>query len=355
MRIQSIIAGFRAWFQSIRVENQWFEREMLIGFLFHFIFFDRSESISFSCYASIISSIGDLWLHSVLVFCRTKVSAESLIIFLKFMIQLLPLQGKPVENRSDGQYVNEFRQISLGFFVLLTVSTFSAVISLGINAGDVKKLQDAGIYTCNGLMMHTKKVIRFESSRSEDQFHELPIDSYLLFTELDWNKRIIRGKGGEDLWSCRKARGKSCDVSRNVTSSLHFVWFSSIWNLCVVWSFFFSEFRLRYREWCSAKGRLRNSNVRLVDFGAKIELDDLRRWIRFLLSFPVSASLLELIVCILRCISMFKRADSLVESRRVLWRIWTVVFLLPCFFFFSEEVDHKNYYRKPSPRRAFRR
>ncbi|KAL8105052.1 hypothetical protein AgCh_029004 [Apium graveolens] len=27
----------------------------------------------------------------------------------------------------------------------------------GINAGDVRKLQDAGIYTCNGLMMHTKK------------------------------------------------------------------------------------------------------------------------------------------------------------------------------------------------------
>ncbi|KAI0523310.1 hypothetical protein KFK09_005705 [Dendrobium nobile] len=31
------------------------------------------------------------------------------------------------------------------------------LISLGINAGDIKKLQDAGIYTCNGLMMHTKK------------------------------------------------------------------------------------------------------------------------------------------------------------------------------------------------------
>ncbi|GFS37194.1 DNA repair (Rad51) family protein [Actinidia rufa] len=31
------------------------------------------------------------------------------------------------------------------------------LISHGINAGDVKKLQDAGIYTCNGLMMHTKK------------------------------------------------------------------------------------------------------------------------------------------------------------------------------------------------------
>lgn len=242
MRIQSILAGFRAWFQSIRVENQWIEREILNGFLFHFIFFDRSDSISFSCYASIISSIGDLWLHSLLVFCRMKVSAESLIIVLKFMIQSLPLQGKSVENRSDGQYVNEFRLISLGFFVLLTVSTFSAVISLGINSGDVKKLQDAGIYTCNGLMMHTKKVIRFESSRSEDQFHELPIDSYLLFTELDWNKRIIRGKGGEDLWSCRKARGKSSDVSRSVNSSLHFVWFSSIWNLCVVWSFFSQNF-----------------------------------------------------------------------------------------------------------------
>ncbi|KAL5702915.1 Meiotic recombination protein dmc1 [Ranunculus cassubicifolius] len=31
------------------------------------------------------------------------------------------------------------------------------LISQGINAGDVKKLQEAGIYTCNGLMMQTKK------------------------------------------------------------------------------------------------------------------------------------------------------------------------------------------------------
>ncbi|EHA8592357.1 putative Meiotic recombination protein DMC1 [Cocos nucifera] len=31
------------------------------------------------------------------------------------------------------------------------------LISQGINAGDIKKLQDAGIYTCNGLMMQTKK------------------------------------------------------------------------------------------------------------------------------------------------------------------------------------------------------
>lgn len=318
----------------------------------HFLWSERFDFVFMLCFNNQLDR------RSVAPFALSFLQDESFSWIsdhcLKIHDSTTSITRKIRRNRSYGQYVNEFRLISLGFFVLLTVSTFSAVISLGINSGDVKKLQDAGIYTCNGLMMHTKKVIRFESSRSEDQFHELPIDSYLLFTELDWNKRIIRGKGGEDLWSCRKARGKNSDVSRSVNSSLHFVWFTSIWNLCVVWSLFFSEFRLRYREWCSAKGRFRNSNVRLVDFGAKIELDDLRRWIRFLLSFPVSASLLELIVCILRWISMFKRADSLVETRRVLWRIWTVVFLL-LFSFFSEEVDHKNYYRKPSPRRAFRR
>ncbi|XP_074307213.1 meiotic recombination protein DMC1 homolog isoform X1 [Silene latifolia] len=35
--------------------------------------------------------------------------------------------------------------------------TIDKLITHGINAGDVKKLQDAGIYTCNGLLMHTKK------------------------------------------------------------------------------------------------------------------------------------------------------------------------------------------------------
>ncbi|KAK9137472.1 hypothetical protein Sjap_008066 [Stephania japonica] len=40
--------------------------------------------------------------------------------------------------------------------MLVSLPLFS-VVSLGINAGDIKKLQDAGIYTCNGLMMHTKK------------------------------------------------------------------------------------------------------------------------------------------------------------------------------------------------------
>ncbi|GJV33362.1 hypothetical protein Tco_1393762 [Tanacetum coccineum] len=44
---------------------------------------------------------------------------------------------------------------------LMNVTLFRSVYSLtahGINALDVKKLQDAGIYTCNGLMMHTKKL-----------------------------------------------------------------------------------------------------------------------------------------------------------------------------------------------------
>ncbi|KAH0646554.1 hypothetical protein KY284_034438 [Solanum tuberosum] len=31
------------------------------------------------------------------------------------------------------------------------------LISHGINVGDVKKFQEAGIYTCSGLMMHIKK------------------------------------------------------------------------------------------------------------------------------------------------------------------------------------------------------
>jgi len=43
---------------------------------------------------------------------------------------------------------------------LICGASVGTVISQGINAGDVKKLQDAGIYTCNGLMMHTKKVLK---------------------------------------------------------------------------------------------------------------------------------------------------------------------------------------------------
>ncbi|GAV83096.1 Rad51 domain-containing protein, partial [Cephalotus follicularis] len=37
------------------------------------------------------------------------------------------------------------------------IEAIHKLISQGINASNVKKLQDAGIYTCNGLMMHTKR------------------------------------------------------------------------------------------------------------------------------------------------------------------------------------------------------
>jgi hypothetical protein len=42
---------------------------------------------------------------------------------------------------------------------------FCTVIAQGINAGDLKKLQDAGIFTCNGLMMNTKKADHLNLSR----------------------------------------------------------------------------------------------------------------------------------------------------------------------------------------------
>lgn len=44
------------------------------------------------------------------------------------------------------------------YFAVCFKNYLSLVIAHGINAGDVRKLQDAGIYTCNGLMMQTKKV-----------------------------------------------------------------------------------------------------------------------------------------------------------------------------------------------------
>ena len=57
----------------------------------------------------------------------------------------------------------------LWFLILYVIANlwcmhlFGTVISQGINAGDVKKLQDARIYTCNGLMMHNDKVLNYAS------------------------------------------------------------------------------------------------------------------------------------------------------------------------------------------------
>lgn len=44
-------------------------------------------------------------------------------------------------------------------FLFTKRTPFSTVIAQGVNAGDLKRLQDAGIYICNGLMINTKKVI----------------------------------------------------------------------------------------------------------------------------------------------------------------------------------------------------
>ncbi|GJN13812.1 hypothetical protein PR202_gb00558 [Eleusine coracana subsp. coracana] len=52
-------------------------------------------------------------------------------------------------------------------------ASIRAVISQGINAGDVKKLQDAGIYTCNGLMMHTKKSLTGIKGLSEAKVEKI--------------------------------------------------------------------------------------------------------------------------------------------------------------------------------------
>ncbi|BBN19793.1 meiotic recombination protein DMC1 [Marchantia polymorpha subsp. ruderalis] len=45
--------------------------------------------------------------------------------------------------------------------------------ALGVNAGDIKKLQDAGIYTCNGLIMHTRKSLTSIKGLSENKIEKI--------------------------------------------------------------------------------------------------------------------------------------------------------------------------------------
>jgi hypothetical protein len=84
--------------------------------------------------------------------------------------------------------------LSLLVCELWCIYAFRAVINQGINAGDVKKLQDAGIYTCNGLMMFTKKVYNFQHWSFKCKCFSsiwLPLPSF--YAALDWNQRIVRG------------------------------------------------------------------------------------------------------------------------------------------------------------------
>ncbi|KAJ0963337.1 hypothetical protein J5N97_028459 [Dioscorea zingiberensis] len=60
------------------------------------------------------------------------------------------------------------------------------VIAQGINARDIKKLQDAGIYTVNGLMMHTKKNLTGIKGLSEAKVDKICIQgspSLFIFAE----------------------------------------------------------------------------------------------------------------------------------------------------------------------------
>ena len=54
-----------------------------------------------------------------------------------------------------------------------------AVTSHGINAGDVKKLQEDGVYTCNGLLMRTKKVCFLT-------WYEVSSFTYKIFFKVDF-------------------------------------------------------------------------------------------------------------------------------------------------------------------------
>lgn len=66
------------------------------------------------------------------------------------------------------------------------------MIAQGINAGDVKKLQDAGIYTVNGVMMHTKKVIP-KISLSQSSIHSIPLRFPQIFSNLSQSLTSIKG------------------------------------------------------------------------------------------------------------------------------------------------------------------
>ncbi|KAL6557074.1 Meiotic recombination protein dmc1 [Orobanche hederae] len=61
---------------------------------------------------------------------------------------------------------------------------YFVVTSNGINAGDVKKLQDAGIYTRNDLMILTKKILldREEIDDEDDLFEMIDKHMYLSVT-----------------------------------------------------------------------------------------------------------------------------------------------------------------------------
>ncbi|XP_024533828.1 meiotic recombination protein DMC1 homolog [Selaginella moellendorffii] len=72
-----------------------------------------------------------------------------------------PVAAAALEVREDNQLVAVADEEEDSF------ETIDKLTAQGINAGDVKKLQDAGIHTCNGLIMQTKKSLTAIKGLSE--------------------------------------------------------------------------------------------------------------------------------------------------------------------------------------------
>ncbi|RRT62151.1 hypothetical protein B296_00016731 [Ensete ventricosum] len=64
---------------------------------------------------------------------------------------------------------------SLGIRFCL-IHGIAVVIAQGINSGDIKKLQDAGIYTCNGLMMQPRRFVLLVSLTGIKGLSEAKVD-----------------------------------------------------------------------------------------------------------------------------------------------------------------------------------
>ncbi|KAK3040522.1 hypothetical protein RJ639_028968 [Escallonia herrerae] len=75
--------------------------------------------------------------------------------------------------------------------------------SHGINAGDVRKLQDAGIYTCNGLMMHTKKSLTGIKGLSEAKVDKIcEAAEKIVVRALTWDRNFGNNRSfwGIQIW-----------------------------------------------------------------------------------------------------------------------------------------------------------
>ncbi|RWV94880.1 hypothetical protein GW17_00042541 [Ensete ventricosum] len=95
---------------------------------------------------------------------------------------------------------------SLGIRFCL-IHGIAVVIAQGINSGDIKKLQDPGIYTCNGLMMHTKKVCSPGRTRyPKDPFETSSKPITISFVSFDLSQSLTGIKGLSEAKVERSAR-----------------------------------------------------------------------------------------------------------------------------------------------------